>query len=242
MGYRMEEVILYLCIRYSFNWLKVVKAMQNNMEVKPIDFKNISNNIMVKYLTILNQEVYPAYLQTTLNPPLVLFYLGNLELFDKQRVVILGHINKQNSKYLKILASIGYVLCFYYDILDEQDIQILTKLNLPSILYTKSLQNTIVTNPLWNYTKTTKNLVISEAIGNDYLFCSWQFLRLFLDHVDRILIIDELIELEENVIDWINEHCGFSYIVSSSNNSVLFNKIINSKRVLSTNMLKDSFI
>lgn len=238
----MEEIILYLCIRYSFNWMKVVKAMQNNIEVKPEEFQNISNDIMVNYITILQEENYPKYLQFTLNPPLALFYLGDLHLFDKKRVVILGHINSNNVKYLKILANLDYVLCFTYEQCNEKDFEWLTKTKLPVILYTKTLQNTKVANPLWSYLKITKNLAISEALGNDYLFSNWQFLRLFFDHSDKLLIISEIKNMEEFTIDWINEHCGFIYFLNLENNCFLLNKIINSKEIKSINHLKDSFI
>lgn len=79
MEYR-EKLIAY-AIKYDGDYFKILKAINNNDEIIEINCDNC--------ITIFDDN-YPSELKDLKYPPFVLFYKGNLDLLNKEKIGIVG--------------------------------------------------------------------------------------------------------------------------------------------------------
>lgn len=85
----MRKQILYYAIKYKGEYNQIKKAILNDEVWHEIDYQG-------NYITILDDN-YPKILFDLDDPPYILFYEGNLELLNREKVCIIG--SRKCSKY-----------------------------------------------------------------------------------------------------------------------------------------------
>ena len=134
----MEEILIYMLIKHHYIWDEVYNALRQKEPIDINDVKDEYIKLCCKYVTVINEK-YPLYLHDVLKPPFAIFYLGNIDLLNKQRVCIESNIKESNLKYLKYLATQNFVLCFKQNQLNEEGTNLLIKHHLPFVVYTEDL-------------------------------------------------------------------------------------------------------
>ena len=81
----MNKQILYYAIKYKGEYSSIKKAILNNEEWEEINYEG-------KYITILDEK-YPKILFELDDPPYILFYEGNLDLLNYEKICIIGSRN-----------------------------------------------------------------------------------------------------------------------------------------------------
>ncbi|MGI6608307.1 MAG: DNA-processing protein DprA [Erysipelotrichaceae bacterium] len=78
----MRNLLIALAIKYNGDYFKIEKAIKNN--------EKVSDNIEIqRAITILDKE-YPKQLLDLEYPPFVLFYRGDISLFNNELVAVIG--------------------------------------------------------------------------------------------------------------------------------------------------------
>ncbi len=105
----MREKLITLSYIFSGDISKMEQAIRNKVEVK-INWKYINylNKFKINVLTICDEN-YPKKLLQLYNPPLVIYYLGSIEMLDDYISGVIG--SRKNLKYseevcLKVLEKI----------------------------------------------------------------------------------------------------------------------------------------
>ena len=86
-----SEILVAEAVYYRGNWKAIVDAI-NQKKILPVDdIIRINKSIRCKTLTILDKD-YPEYLKELYQPPLVLFYYGDISLINnpKTNLAIVG--------------------------------------------------------------------------------------------------------------------------------------------------------
>lgn len=78
----MREQLLYYVLKYQGEYYKIKHAIETNEAWSSVSCKEA-------YVTILD-EAYPVRLRMLEQPPYVLFYRGNLDLFKQEGVGVIG--------------------------------------------------------------------------------------------------------------------------------------------------------
>lgn len=197
----MQKVLIYLLIKNDFNWNKTFNDLKNRILIDTNKINEIIKRIDFEYISIISPN-YPKYLTKVYKPPFELFYLGNYNLLNKKRISILGHINDNNLPYLKLLINNEYVLCFDYLLMNKNDIKVLIKNNIPSIIYFCDPTKTKEFGELLN----DNICLISEYCVKPKKTEESYFNRLFFGYKEALMIIDKNIELNEFKISHINNN------------------------------------
>lgn len=197
----MQKVLIYLLIKNDFNWNKTFNDLKNRISIDTNKINEIIKRIDFEYISIISPN-YPKYLTKVYKPPFELFYLGNYNLLNKKRISILGHINDNNLPYLKLLINNEYVLCFDYLLMNKNDIKVLIKNNIPSIIYFCDPAKTKEFGELLN----DNICLISEYCIKPKKTEESYFNRLFFGYKEALMIIDKNIELNEFQISHINNN------------------------------------
>lgn len=87
--YDSRILLVYLAVKYEGDYQKIIAALQLNENVPYEEAMNVYNSLKCKVVTLLDYD-YPQKLKHTFHPPVVLFYYGDLSLFDKQIVAVVG--------------------------------------------------------------------------------------------------------------------------------------------------------
>lgn len=90
----LRKQILYYAIKYKGEYSKIKKAIEDDEDYEVIDYDG-------NYITIIDQN-YPKSLFKLNNPPYILFYEGNLALFDDLGVAVIGS---------RIVSDYGVAMC-----------------------------------------------------------------------------------------------------------------------------------
>lgn len=118
MNYKAREVLLYFAHKYKGDFFAVIKALKEHEEINHQNLEKIKNAVNdYEVLTILD-ETYPAVLKTMNQPPLCLFYKGDIRLLDdlNKSIAVVGTRNSSEygkTKTLEIagdLAKQGYTI------------------------------------------------------------------------------------------------------------------------------------
>jgi hypothetical protein len=76
----MSEILVYFAIKYSNDWNKIYKAINQKERVEQETAREVIDNYlakkMYKYITIID-DVYPSKLKGVYKPPFVIFYKGD---------------------------------------------------------------------------------------------------------------------------------------------------------------------
>jgi len=197
----MEEILIYMLIKHHYIWDEVYNALRQK---EPIDIKDVKDEyikLCCKYVTVINEK-YPLYLHDVLKPPFAIFYVGNIDLFSKQRICIEGNIKAKNLKYLKYLAAQNFVLCFKQNLIDEEGTDLLIKNHLPFVIYTKDLQCILSNDKLLEKNDKKSCCFVSEIHDEKYAKSRGDFYnnRFFYGRGNPIVIFDEdkIVDIQSN--------------------------------------------
>lgn len=105
---RGRDIIIYLSIKYNGDWDAIYNAIKTKEE---IDFTTVNQTIsscQANTLTIIDEN-YPQCLKNIFHPPFVLYYYGDINLIDNDRVnlSVIGSRNcsRYGEKVTKDLVS-----------------------------------------------------------------------------------------------------------------------------------------
>ncbi len=196
----MKEKVVYLDFLET-SYKKKIKIMTEDKELIRVDkdlAKKYCNNLSCSYITIYCKE-YPNNLKLLPNPPLVIYYYGNISLINTKQIAVIGSRNNSvyGYKYTKeLLKNIdGYTITSGYAYgIDQLAHRFSIENNLNTIavlgggfehIYPKNDPN------LFQKIKAT-HLVISEYPPN-IVAKPWMFLmrnRLIAALTDMVLVIE----------------------------------------------------
>ena len=80
-----DTILLYFALKYDGNFNKIYHAIDTNERIDFADFNKLISTVKHKYITIVDPR-YPNYLKDKANPPIMLFYHGNIKLFENEFV------------------------------------------------------------------------------------------------------------------------------------------------------------
>lgn len=78
-----RDVLLYLSIKYRGDWDKIIKGIRNHEDFSFQEAEETVKKITCSTLTLLD-PLYPESLRHSYQPPVVLYYYGNLSLLEKE--------------------------------------------------------------------------------------------------------------------------------------------------------------
>lgn len=93
-----NELLAYLALKYQGDYGLMMEAIKQKERIDELAVKEALSSIRYQYLTIVDAE-YPAVLQTIYQPPLVLFYYGNLSLLKEIDKVVAVVGSRKPSSY-----------------------------------------------------------------------------------------------------------------------------------------------
>lgn len=96
--------LVYLAVKYKGDVGLIVNALRNKEKVPLNEAENIYKSLSCKVITLLDYD-YPRKLKQIHNPPIVLFYYGDISLIDdnKRKLAVVG--SRQFSSYGKEATS-----------------------------------------------------------------------------------------------------------------------------------------
>ncbi len=98
----MREILIYFAIKYKGRFENIYDAIKRKEPVDKEEIKTVikmlENNVF-KAITIIDDE-YPKSLKLINNPPMVLFYKGNVDLLYKKMVIVTGDACEENKKQI----------------------------------------------------------------------------------------------------------------------------------------------
>lgn len=100
----MRNILIYFSIKYKGDYKKIYQAIYNKEKVDELEIEKIKKS-NIKAITIIDDN-YPIKLKTCFQPPLVLFYKGDISLLNNNcSLAIVGSRNASSygieaTKYL----------------------------------------------------------------------------------------------------------------------------------------------
>ena len=162
----MNKILIYMLIKHKFIWDEVYCTLKNKEQINNDQVNELCNGIKCHYITIID-DIYPYYLRTVYKPPFAVFYHGNFDLMDKKHICIESVIIKEDVQCLKFLANNDYVLCFRYENLNPDSLNLLIKNNLPFIVYVDNMESIINNEGLIKTINWKQCCFVSETYGYD---------------------------------------------------------------------------
>ncbi len=95
---KMRKILLYFALKYQGNYALIMQAIKNKEQVSSNELTDIEKKIKCHYVTIIDRE-YPKSLIPIANPPIVLFYYGDLSLTQNEKEIIAIIGNRKYSSY-----------------------------------------------------------------------------------------------------------------------------------------------
>ena len=91
-------MLIYLAVKYKGDVNQILTAMLQNEKVPYPEAENIAKSLPCKAITLLDYD-YPSKLKHAYNPPIVLFYYGDITLLDdnKRKLGVVG--SRECSEY-----------------------------------------------------------------------------------------------------------------------------------------------
>lgn len=85
----MEKILLYFSLKYSGDFDKIFKALQQKEKVDYSLQESLFQDLHAQYTTIISDD-YPKSLKEINCPPFVLYYYGNLALSKDECIAVIG--------------------------------------------------------------------------------------------------------------------------------------------------------
>lgn len=97
----MRDILAALAMKYNGELLPLLQALERQEQVDDAMFSSFKNKLKYNYVTIIDEN-YPELLKHVENPPIVLFYKGNLDLINPDRQ-ILAKISEEGVRMLHVV-------------------------------------------------------------------------------------------------------------------------------------------
>lgn len=166
----MRKILLYFALKYQGDYNKIYQAIKAKEKVQTDDIIDIENKIKCNYVTIVDKD-YPQSLKSIGNPPLVLFYYGDISLLYKPNTLaIIG--KRKNSQYgLQVCKEIVSGLKEYNSIVISG-----LAMGIDSIAHQSAIENNLKTIAVLgsgiDYCYPSSNINIYNEIKNKGLIVS----------------------------------------------------------------------
>jgi len=96
--YDSRYLLVYFAVKYQGDFQKIYSALVLKEEVPYEEAKKVYDSLKCKVMTLLDYD-YPEKLKTVCQPPMVLFYYGDISLLDKESLAVVG--SREYSNYGK---------------------------------------------------------------------------------------------------------------------------------------------
>ena len=192
----MEHILIALTRKHKFVWHEIHKAIETYEPISNEEVKKLSA-IDTDKTTIIS-PFYPKYLMKAFNPPFVLFHSGNYDLIDNKMIGIVGKIDEAKIEVLKFLASNQYVMNFKLSSMNDNDLELLQKNNIPSIVFCKDIMDVKKEEKYQKYLNKDNFLFLSEAyeMQKEHKINSpseYYINRIFVGHDLPVIVFDKSI-------------------------------------------------
>lgn len=98
-----RDVLIYMVCKYNSDYKQIIQAIKDKEKMDFDLLNSYFSNIKSKVVTIVDKD-YPKCLKIINNPPLALFYYGDLSILSKyKKVGIVG--SRINSKYGELVTK-----------------------------------------------------------------------------------------------------------------------------------------
>lgn len=97
----MRDILAALAMKYNGELLPLLQALERQEQVNDTMFSSFKSKLKYNYVTIIDEN-YPELLKHVENPPIVLFYKGNLDLINPDRQ-ILAKISEEGVRMLHVV-------------------------------------------------------------------------------------------------------------------------------------------
>lgn len=164
----MNEILLYLSLKYSGNWMAVYNSLQRKEKIQMEDINHAFCQVKADYTTLL-EDVYPEGLKSIYKPPFGIFSYGNYKLLNNKNIfTIFGNCNEDNLAYIQTIKDNGGCL-LWVDLSNREMIDVLNKVQTNNIFWIPELKN--------QENRTFNNLIKDEKVISNNLFFSelWEF-------------------------------------------------------------------
>lgn len=81
----MSIFLLALALKHNGNWEKIYNDIKQKIKPTELELEN-AKNYKGDYITILDDK-FPDKLRNIISPPFVLFYKGNIDLLNKEKII-----------------------------------------------------------------------------------------------------------------------------------------------------------
>ena len=191
----MDEILLYLSLKYFGEWMAIYDSLQKKEELKVYDIKKAVNEVDADWITLISSD-YPKNLKTIYKPPFGVFNYGKTKLLHQNMVTILGSIDEDNEQALDYLRTNGINLLWVKKS-NKEMLEIISTFPTNNIFYLEEMKNA--------GNKTFQNILANEDVIMENAFCSevwerqqtidysnqWQE-RLYIGLSLQVLIISEV--------------------------------------------------
>lgn len=191
----MDEILLYLSLKYFGEWMAIYDSLQKKEELKVYDIKKAVNEVDADWITLISSD-YPKNLKSIYKPPFGVFNYGKTKLLHQPMVTIFGKLDENNELYLDFLRSSGFNLLWVKKS-NKEILDILSKFPSNNIFYLEEMKN--------SGNKTFQNILSDENVIMNNAFCSeiwerksqvdysnqWQE-RLYIGLSLQVLILSDL--------------------------------------------------
>ena len=100
--YDSRILLVYLAVKYEGDYQKIMTALNLKEKIPYKKAMRVYESLKCKVVTLLDYD-YPQKLKRSYRPPIVLFYYGDLSLFDKQIIGVVG--SRECSEYGKMCTE-----------------------------------------------------------------------------------------------------------------------------------------
>ena len=94
---KSSEALAALSLKHDGDWVKIYCAIKDHQKINQEEAERLIAENNTKFITMLDDE-YPEILKNIYNPPIVLFYKGDISLLKRRRILaVVG--NRECSDY-----------------------------------------------------------------------------------------------------------------------------------------------
>ena len=238
----MDNILIYLTRKHQFFWDEIYKAISNHEPVVKEEVKKLSALDTNK--TTLISDFYPTYLMKAFKPPFVLFHSGNYDLIDNKMIGIVGKIDESKIEVLKFLASNQYVMNFKLSSMNDNDLELLQKNKIPSIVFCKDIMDVKKEEKYQKYLNKDNFLFLSEAYEMEKeqkinpLF-EYYINRIFVGHDLPVIVFDKSINDDLVLMTYLSITKHKVYLYEQQHTKPKYDQDIGAKKLNNLSELKN---
>lgn len=188
----MNEILLFLSIKYYGDWLNIYNSLQKREPIPKEQFYDEIKKIKCNFTTIIDND-YCDNLKTIYKPPFSIYHYGNFNLTKNKSISIIGDFDDLNQSYQDYFINNNVVLIWSYQ--SQKNIfKILTQIPKNNIFFSKD----IVSQKYLNYLQKddeilNRNMFMSEIWyrNKDHDYGNQDDERLYCGISKSILVISK---------------------------------------------------